>query len=29
MNPSKEEDFYLSYGLFRLFQEGCLAARKN
>ncbi len=29
MAPSKEEDFYLTYGLFRLFQEVCLQYRKS
>lgn len=29
LHPTREEDFYLSYGLFRLFQEVCLSSRKN
>ena len=29
MSPTSEEDFYLTYGLFRLFQEICLSNKKN
>jgi hypothetical protein len=28
LSPSPDDDFYLTYGLFRLFQEACLEYRK-
>lgn len=29
MQPAPDEDFYLTYGLFRLFQDACLQFRKT
>ena len=29
IRPSEDEDFYLTYGLFRLFQEICVTSRTN
>ena len=29
MQPIEEEDFYITYGLFRIFQEICITTRRN
>ena len=29
LQPTEKEDFYMTYGLFRLFQEACMKTKKS